>query len=327
MKKNLHKATVNKPNILTIKYLSRAVRERGPSLKLMFGILFIILSQYLYADKDPAADTTLKKSKEIYTYLGPGPQGGYDRELIDLVLELTIDRYGDYELQFAPDMSEARARKMVSGRRYPNAIRSDVTDDHVINDSKLKYLPYPIYFGILGYRVCFVPKNQVEMMRNVKTFKALSGYVHGQASGWRDADILRQNGITVREAPETTNLYKMLNANRIDLFCRGINEVLNESEHYKGLENVDLDHSFALYYPLPIFYYVNSENTRLYSRVNEGLEMAFKNGSMKELWKKHFYESIEHAELRKRKIFYLENSYAKHIPFEYEHYIYRADAK
>ncbi len=320
---------MNQSNILIINYLHGLVNVPIPVLKSLIGVTILVLSGQLNAEKDVESVDNLDKTKEkeIFTYLGPGPEGFYDRALIDLVLSLTVDKYGEYDLQFAPDMSEARARKMVSGKRYPNAIRSDVTDDHVINSAKLKYLPYPIYFGILGYRVCFVPKNQVEMMRNVKTFEAFSAYVHGQASGWRDADILRQNGIPVREAPETINLYKMLNANRIDLFCRGINEVLYESEHYEGLDNVDLDHSFALYYPLPIFYYVNSENTRLYNRINEGLEKAINNGAMKTLWKKHFYDSIEYSELRKRKIFYLKNSYTQHIPFDYERYIYRADAK
>lgn len=275
-----------------------------------------------------SALTSASDSKrEVFTYLGPGAEGFYDRALINLVLELTENKYGSFDIKYAPDMSEARARKIVRSNRYANAIRSDVTDDNVINDTKLTYLPYPIYFGILGYRVCFIPKNQVDIMRNVKTFDAFKSYVHGQASGWRDIDILRQNGITVREAPEVANLYKMLDANRIDMFCRGINEILNETTHYGHLTNVDLDHSFALYYPLPIFYYINAENKALYERINEGLRLAYESGAMKALWKKHFYDSIEHAELRKRTIFYLKNSYTDNIPFNFEKYIYRADAK
>lgn len=263
--------------------------------------------------------------KTVYTYLGPGPMEGFDRQLLKLALDKTVEDFGPYEVRYAPEMTEARAQKIIRERSYPHPIRSDAAHPEVIRDPDFEYVPFPIYFGILGYRVCFVPEKLTQTFAEISTMKALYPFTHGQGEGWRDVEILRENGFKVKKAPNQVSLYKMVNAGRIDLFCRGTNEVLNEKRHYNGLKNVKLDESFALYYPFPFFFYANSADLHVLDRLEKGILLAYEDGSMKKLWLKHFEESVLHSKLEERTIFTLENRYTNGIPFKYEQYLYQPD--
>lgn len=258
-----------------------------------------------------------------YTYLGPGPVDGYAQQLLELAFEYTRAEYGDFELILSPDMSEARARKILREGTYVRPIRSDVSHPAVIQDPRLSYVPFPIYLGILGYRVCFVAKNRQQEFAAINEHQDLIKLVHGQGEGWRDVEILEENGFRVLRGPAAINLYKMLNANRIDMFCRGTNEVLHEEALYRDLDNVVLDTSIALYYPMPLFYYVNSNDQQTHTRITQGVLAAYRDGAVTKLWNQHFGESVNYSTLGQRKIFSLKNSYAEGIPFNYEQYLYQ----
>lgn len=290
----------------------------------LFYVGSVLLSAPLWAAPVSIAPVlTAAGEKTQYTYLGPGPAGGYAQQLLELAFEYTRAEYGDFEVRLTPYMSEARARKVLREGTYPHPIRTDVSHPAVIRDQRLSYVPFPIYLGILGYRVCFVPKNKQREFSEIKEHKDLIKLVHGQGEGWRDVEILEENGFRVLRGPAAINLYKMLNANRIDMFCRGTNEVLNEEALYRDLDNIVLDTSIALYYPMPLFYYVNSSDELTHKRITQGVLAAYRDGAVIKLWNQHFGESVNYSTLGRRKIFSLKNSYTEGIPFNYEQYLYQ----
>jgi len=100
----------------------------------------------------------------------------------------------------------------------------------------------------------------------------------------------------------------MLKLKRFDYFPRGINEAWNEIDK-KGVNYPELmvEERTALYYPYPVYYFVNKENRELAARIEKGLKIALADGSFKDLFFESHSEIINKANLDDRIIFKLQN--------------------
>jgi len=100
----------------------------------------------------------------------------------------------------------------------------------------------------------------------------------------------------------------MLSVKRFDYFPRGINEAWNEiSEKKEKYPNLAVDPYIALYYPYPVYFFVNKNNLKLADRVERGLTIALEDGTFKALFLKYHSKIIQQADLNNRKIFILKN--------------------
>jgi hypothetical protein len=72
-------------------------------------------------------------------------------------------------------------------------------------------------------------------------------------------------------------------------------------QHITNL-NLSYDKSFALYYPLPRFFYTSEENYEAIDRIQRGILKAFQNGSLEKLWYKEYGASVNFVGLQKRMI-------------------------
>jgi hypothetical protein len=176
--------------------------------------------------------------------------------------------------------------------------------------------------GIVGYRVCFTNKKNKSRLKNIKTIDDLRKFSHGQGQDWADVEILRHHGFTVVTAATYESLFNMVAMGRFDLFCRGTNELLDEYNAHKNMKDLTYDESFSLEYPLPRFFYSNKKNKELIARVQKGLVLAYNDGSLKRLWEKEYRKSIDFVNLKKRKIFHVDNPNLSDIKFEYKKYFY-----
>jgi ABC-type amino acid transport substrate-binding protein len=159
-------------------------------------------------------------------------------------------------------------------------------------------------------------------LKTITSVKQLKKYTIGQGIGWVDSNILRANGFQVIEIPNYSGLFKMTAAGRIDLFCRGINELKGEYEAFKYIKELTYDESFVLIYPMPRFYYTNKSNTLLRSRVEDGLKISYLDGSLKKLWLKYQTANLEFVKLHQRKVFRLPNPLLEKLPKTYESYYF-----
>lgn len=246
----------------------------------------------------------------------------YFVELVTLALEKTRPEYGDYRLEILPQWSSVHERALSAASQdlYPNLIVEVSYDAKLIASGRLTYIDFPVVGGIVGYRVCFVRSDIKESVKNAKTLDELRQFTFGQGTGWADNEILRFNGFKVVEVVNYENIFKMILAGRVDLFCRGANQLQLEYEEFKDLGNLEYDESFALVYPLPRFFYLNSKNTLAKERIATGLKRLYHDGSFKALWIKHYKSTIEFSNLKKRKLYRLENPLLKDLPPDYQQY-------
>lgn len=244
----------------------------------------------------------------------------YDIEVLRLALDKTRTTHGSYQLQAIPAASYARMLHSLRNNTYPNMLLEISYDKQLEDTGELTYINFPIELGIIGYRVCFVNPLVKDKVKQAKTLADLLPYSMGQGVGWADIDILRHNGFTVTEVSNYTSLFKMVAGGRYDLLCRGANELMMEYEQYKHIGNLTYDDSFALVYRLPRFFYLSNKNIALKQRVEEGLKIAYADGSLLALWNKHNLQSIQFTRLPTRKIFYLDNPLISNLPKDYEQY-------
>jgi len=250
----------------------------------------------------------------------------YEKQVLELALEKTKVVYGSYRTVPARlGLSYSRELEEMRLDRYTNHIRSFPISLELANDEALIFIEFPIYLGGLGYRVCFTSDSIKDKIKQIRTFGDLSQFSFVQGTGWRDASILREAGLKVYEISNYESLFKMTAMNRVDFFCRGINEYMNELKRYKDLPGLTLDKTFAIYYPFPRYFYTNKNNHSILKRIEEGLKLAYSDGSFQALWAKYHLQGFRRANLGQRRVFYLENQSLYGLASVYKKYFYQPD--
>lgn len=245
----------------------------------------------------------------------------YDRIVLQLALDKTVPKYGAYTLVPAVPMTAPRAINAVGRNELPNYFVKLTYQDRLAT-MDMVYVRFPIDLGIVGYRVCFTHPAAQERLRQVETIEQLRQFSHGQGLQWADVEILRSNGFKVDEVASYENLFGMVAAGRFDLFCRGANEVLDETRAHPDLPGLRLEESLALVYPLPRFFYTHASNRAAAQRIEEGLRLAYADGSLQQAWQANYGESLAFARLGQRKVFRLENPAVRNIDFDFQRYFY-----
>lgn len=247
----------------------------------------------------------------------------YNLALIRLALDKTRAEYGSYELQMMPPMNGLRSLTEVSRGKYPNALIELNYEPRHLYEQGLIYINFPIDLGILGTRICFVNRQHRDAIAAVTHVEQLRQYTIGQGMGWADALILRHNQFMVTEVANYNSLFKMIAAGRMDLVCRGANEIKREYQQFGAFLSLVMDERFALEYPLPRFFFTNAENTLLKNRMEKGLQLAYADGSLVQLWKEYFADSLAFSKLQQRIIFQLENPLVEQLDPSYQQYSYK----
>ncbi len=167
----------------------------------------------------------------------------------------------------------------------------------------------PILRGILGYRVFLIRKDSLSAFSEIGSLEQLKKqFKAGFGSQWADMEILRANNIPVVGTVKYDGLFKMLSGRRFEYFPRGINEAWNElSDKKTNYSDLTVAPHIALYYPYPVYYFVNKNHPEIADRIERGLNISLKNGAFKKLFLQYHDDIIRKADLKNRKLFILEN--------------------
>jgi hypothetical protein len=80
------------------------------------------------------------------------------------------------------------------------------------------------------------------------------------------------------------------------------------------------DESIVIHYPLPRFFFTSPENKGAIQRVQEGIFLAYQDGSLLKLWQKYYQPSIEFSALKRRKVVELHNPLIETLDPAYKQY-------
>lgn len=156
----------------------------------------------------------------------------------------------------------------------------------VAREQQLLPIRIPLIKGLLGFRVLIIRKNDAEKFAAVRNASDLRGFVAGQGHDWPDTEILQNNGFNVITSTTYDGLFGMLEIGRFDFFPRGVNEAWQELDIYNIPEFI-IDKNIMLYYPSPIYFFVNKENKALAKKIETGLLRAIADGSFDHLFFTH----------------------------------------
>lgn len=244
----------------------------------------------------------------------------WNNKLLTIALEKTVSDYGPYRIVETPRMNRARIWKSISSNRYPNLILPTAYSESHLVGNQITFIPFPVELGLVGYRVCFYPKDKHEKITHMLSHGLHKELKYGLHRDWEDADILRFNGFIVAETMSYDSLFKMTSAGRFDMFCRSISEIYDEYTTYKDLDGLAVEQTTAFHYPLPIFFWINPQNELARERIFRGLTRAFNDGSLGKLFKEHYREKIAFTQLGTRHIIELKNPLVEDLDPSYEQY-------
>ncbi len=249
----------------------------------------------------------------------------YSTELIKLALNKTLKPGEVIQYKSIPTSSSARARSLLNSNKYPNLILPLSYEDNM-RESSIDYIPFPTELGALSYRICFVSPKFFHSQKKIQSITDLKSRTFATGIGWPDSHVLKANQFQIIEVSKYENIFKMLFNSRFDFFCRGIGEVLNEFVTYGPTYQLQYDKSFLLHYPMPRFFFLHNTNQQLKQRLTTGLLAAYADGSLMQLWKKHYAESVKFSTPKGRTLFFLENKRIQNINMEYKKYLLPLEA-
>ncbi|GGY69912.1 hypothetical protein GCM10011613_12850 [Cellvibrio zantedeschiae] len=305
----------------SVKFNKRSANATGflCALKIFFGLLFFAITVCTHAITEPVLPVVVSVKKPE---LKNNTQQLSEVDVINLALEKTKASYGPFELRPIPPMNRARTLSALNNNIYPNLVMMMSYEDDMVAKNPYEYIDIPIDFGANSYRICFMRPALKAKLKSVQSIDELRRYTFGAGIGWLDIKILRHHGFKVIEQTNVQSLIRMTKAGRVDFFCRGFNEIFNEIKNEPETEGLSYDESFLLYYPLPKFLFANSNNSAILKRIQQGLVIAEKDGSLHKLWMMQNKENIAASQFNKRRIFRLSNPYIKNLPTNYQQYYF-----
>jgi hypothetical protein len=265
---------------------------------LLMSVLFIILT----------ATLATGQTKVVYPAFESRTDSRYNDlvEILKTALEKTKAEYGPYTLQPSKSgMNEARA--LAELLNPAGMVTIGWSGTSVQKEKDYRAVRIPLRKGILGYRVALIARDRQADLDKIRNLDDLRKASIGQGIGWGDVAIYEANGIKVHTAGYE-NLFKMVAANRIDLFPRGISEVFPEyAARHAAIPNLAIEKNLLIYYPWPYYFFFNKSNKALAKRVETGLRKMMKDGSFDALFLKYNRASILKANLKNRRIIRIKN--------------------
>ncbi len=231
----------------------------------------------------------------------------YRIELLKLAMDSTFESDGAYSLE--PVTAQATQKRGLV--LLEEGEKVNIGFFPLNKERELKFIPVriPILRGMLGYRVCLIRKDSLSAFSEIESLVQLKKkFTAGFGSQWADMEILRANNIPVVGTVKYDGLFKMLSGRRFDYFPRGINEAWIElSDKKTNYSDLTVVPHIALYYPYPVYYFVNKKYPEIADRIERGLKISLMNGTFKKLFLQYHGDIIRQADLRNRKLFMLIN--------------------
>lgn len=236
----------------------------------------------------------------------------YDSPAIRALVELSLRKtpeYGDFRVLRSEELSQGRVLRELSSNRSGLVDIANVATS-AQREEFLTPIPIPIDGGLLGFRVCLVMPDKLDMFKGIHNLQDLvnSDIRIGQGSHWPDTSVLQANGIKVITHTRFEILFGMLKKNRFECFARGVSEVLYDMENQHDADLV-IEPNLLLAYPMPSYLFVAPGDHETAHRLQLGMERAISDGSFAVFLKKYYGRAVEMLNLHRRSVVVLDNPY------------------
>lgn len=240
-----------------------------------------------------------------------GELDGVDRyvwKVLDIALQRTRGRYGDYRLASVPTMpTHRRAYALEHG---VDGITVALFADNPEREKALVPVRIPVDRGLTGYRLLLIHAADQKRFSAVANPAGLEKFRFGLLPWWDDAAVMKRAGLPVVPGGTYDGLFQMLAAHRFDALSRSAREVLPEYEHMKAaLPDLAVERHLVLHYPMPVYFWFrdDEEGRRRADRVKVGLEQMVADGTLKKMFDAEFGSALAKLDLAHRLVIELPN--------------------
>lgn len=233
----------------------------------------------------------------------------YHKLVIRRVLDLSVDKYGAYSLDFATKVSSVvRVRNEVAfGDHYQIDFSAMILENETVR-AKTHQIRFPIFNETLGLRQLIIRKSDMEKFRSLKTLEEFTDLRAGQGEKWQDIGIYNDAGIEVVEGITYESLFPMLAQQRFDYLPLGIIEAETAlKSEQRLLDRLQIVDNVYVYYPIPFYLNVTKRYTGLVDRINYGVKKFVESGEMKAMFQAYFKEQFSSLDPNRSIVFVARN--------------------
>lgn len=233
----------------------------------------------------------------------------YDWAVLRTALDKTKPRFGPYEMR---PSTEVMGQARVVLEMQASAARVNIFARATAINLEQQFIPVriPIERGLLGYRLLLARSNELPRLAGVRNPDDLRQFSIGLGKGWIDAAILRAAGFRVVEGDSYDGLFSMLTIGRFDVFSRSIDEAWREyDERHDSHPDIAVEPTLLIYCPLPRYFFLrrDAQGEQLAKRIETGMEMMVRDGSLQKLFHQFKDAEINRAALGKRRLLRIPN--------------------
>jgi len=201
--------------------------------------------------------------------------------LLTLALQKTLASHGPYRLQYA-------SQTLTTGRILANLTQGKEFDlawalPDAKHEAHLIRIPISLLRGLNSHRVFLIRAEDQHRFEGIRSLEDLRQLRAGQGQHWVDTQFLRANKLPVTTSAHYDLLFNMLAGGRFDYFPRGLYEIQDELRRHQDL-GLAIEPNLMLYYPAPMYFYVNKTDKALAERIEQGLRIAQEDGSFDKLF-------------------------------------------
>lgn len=233
----------------------------------------------------------------------------YDWAVLRTALQKSAARFGPFEMHQSNIVMSA---KRVTQELATPTGRINILVRATSPDLEQQFIPVrlPVDRGLLGYRVFLVRSGDLPRFAAVRALADLKPLRAGQGTGWADVPILQAAGLPTVEGTTYDGLFAMLEAGRFDFFSRAADEATRELEERHLMHpQIALEPTLLLHYPLPRYFFLrrDAEGRQLAERIEAGMEIMLRDGSLNALFFRYKRDIIERAGLKNRRVLNIPN--------------------
>ena len=239
-------------------------------------------------------------------YFPAGPIYEYRWKLLELALEHAPGPGGaTFRLEpYGEDVSQNRGMSLLQS----GAIQVIALGTNREREAAMLPVKIDILRGIVGYRIFIIDAADQERIARMDDTAFRERMTFGLNSQWADVPVMRANGYTVMTTTDYERLFGMLAARRFDALPRGLNEAeLELGERREAYPQLAIEQTRALFFPYPIYFWVNKEDAPLARRIEQGLRAALADGSFRRLFETYHASAIAAMAKEKRRVVRLDN--------------------
>lgn len=229
----------------------------------------------------------------------------YRWKLLELALAHTQTADESFHLEaYTEDITQNRGIQLLQSKE----IDVIALGTNAERESQMLPIKIDISRGIVGFRLFVIRATDQARIAKMSDKALHTQLTFGLNSQWADLPIMQASGFTVETSTGYENLFAMLAAKRFDAFPRGLNEANRELDERKQLyPQLAVEQTKALFFPYPIYFWVNKDDTALAQRIERGLKLSLADGSFRKLFENYYAAEIAMIKTTKRHVIRLGN--------------------